>query len=41
MEHYEISGYGTAAHYAQRLGKNDVFKLLEQHSRRAENRSLY
>lgn len=30
MEHYEISGYGTAAHYAQRLGKNDVFQLLEQ-----------
>jgi ferritin-like metal-binding protein YciE len=30
MEHYEISGYGTAAHFAQRLGKNDVFKLLEQ-----------
>lgn len=30
IEHYEISGYGTAAHFAQRLGKNDVFKLLEQ-----------
>ncbi len=30
MEHYEISGYGTAAHFAQRLGKNDAFKVLEQ-----------
>lgn len=30
IEHYEISGYGTAAHFAQRLGKKDVFKLLEQ-----------
>jgi ferritin-like metal-binding protein YciE len=30
MEHYEISGYGTAAHFAQRLGKNDIYKLLEQ-----------
>jgi ferritin-like metal-binding protein YciE len=30
IEHYEISGYGTAAHFAQRLGKKDAFKLLEQ-----------
>ncbi len=30
MEHYEISGYGTAAHFAQRLGKNDVFEILQQ-----------
>ncbi len=30
MEHYEISGYGTAAHYAERLGKKDVAKLLQQ-----------
>ena len=30
IEHYEISGYGTAAHFAQRLGKNDIFQLLEQ-----------
>lgn len=30
IEHYEISGYGTAAHFAERLGKKDVFKLLEQ-----------
>jgi ferritin-like metal-binding protein YciE len=30
IEHYEIAGYGTAAHYANRLGKKDVAKLLEQ-----------
>jgi ferritin-like metal-binding protein YciE len=30
MEHYEISGYGTAVHYAERLGKKDIAKLLEQ-----------
>ncbi len=30
IEHYEISGYGTAAHYAERLGKKDVAKLLQQ-----------
>jgi ferritin-like metal-binding protein YciE len=30
MEHYEISGYGTAAHFAQRLGKNEAAKLLQQ-----------
>ena len=30
MEHYEISGYGTAAHYAERLEKKDVAKLLKQ-----------
>lgn len=30
IEHYEISGYGTAAHFAQRLGKNDVYNLLEK-----------
>ena len=28
IEHYEISGYGTAAHYAERLGKTDAAKLL-------------
>jgi ferritin-like metal-binding protein YciE len=28
VEHYEISGYGTAAHYAQRLGHKEAFKLL-------------
>ena len=30
IEHYEIAGYGTAAHYAERLGKKDVAKLLQQ-----------
>ena len=30
IEHYEISGYGTAAHFANRLGKKDAAKLLEQ-----------
>jgi len=28
IEHYEISGYGTAAHYAERLGLADVAKIL-------------
>lgn len=28
IEHYEISGYGTAAHYAERLGLKDVARLL-------------
>ena len=30
IEHYEISGYGTAHHFAQRLGKTEAAKLLEQ-----------
>ncbi|AIZ63387.1 hypothetical protein PK28_06195 [Hymenobacter sp. DG25B] len=30
VEHYEISGYGTAAHYAERLGHTDAAKLLRQ-----------
>jgi ferritin-like metal-binding protein YciE len=30
IEHYEISGYGTAAHYAQRLGHTEVASLLRQ-----------
>jgi len=30
IEHYEISGYGTAAHFAERLGKKDALKLLQQ-----------
>ena len=30
IEHYEISGYGTAAHYAERLGKKEVAELLQQ-----------
>ena len=28
IEHYEISGYGTAAHYAERLGLKNVARLL-------------
>jgi ferritin-like metal-binding protein YciE len=30
IEHYEISGYGTAAHYAERLGHNQAAELLRQ-----------
>ena len=30
VEHYEISGYGTAAHFAERLGHMDAAKLLRQ-----------
>lgn len=30
IEHYEIAGYGTAAHYAERLGHQEVAKLLRQ-----------
>ncbi|QHL87616.1 DUF892 family protein [Nibribacter ruber] len=30
MEHYEISGYGTAAHYAERLGHAEAAQLLRQ-----------
>lgn len=30
IEHYEIAGYGTAAHYAARLGHTEASKLLEQ-----------
>lgn len=30
IEHYEISGYGTAAHYAERLGKMEAAQLLRQ-----------
>ncbi|MDX5419897.1 MAG: DUF892 family protein [Hymenobacteraceae bacterium] len=30
IEHYEISAYGTAAHYAERLGHLEVAKLLHQ-----------
>ena len=30
MEHYEISGYGTARHFAERLGKQDAAQLLAQ-----------
>ena len=30
VEHYEISGYGTAATYADMLGKKEVGQLLKQ-----------
>ncbi|MET4105441.1 ferritin-like domain-containing protein [Hymenobacter sp. UYP22] len=30
IEHYEISGYGTAAHYAKRLGQAEAAELLRQ-----------
>ncbi|SHJ05531.1 Ferritin-like metal-binding protein YciE [Hymenobacter daecheongensis DSM 21074] len=30
VEHYEISGYGTAAHYAQRVGQAEAAKLLHE-----------
>jgi ferritin-like metal-binding protein YciE len=30
IEHYEIAGYGTAAHYAERLGKAEAAQLLRQ-----------
>jgi ferritin-like metal-binding protein YciE len=30
IEHYEIAGYGTAAHYAERLGKTEAAQLLSQ-----------
>jgi ferritin-like metal-binding protein YciE len=30
IEHYEISGYGTAANFAERLGHTDAVKLLQQ-----------
>ena len=29
IEHYEISGYGTAHHYAERLGLKEVAKILK------------
>lgn len=30
IEHYEISGYGTAAHFAERLGHSQAATLLRQ-----------
>lgn len=30
IEHYEISGYGTAAHYAERLGHSEAAGLLRE-----------
>jgi ferritin-like metal-binding protein YciE len=30
VEHYEIAGYGTAAHYAQRVGQPEAAALLHE-----------
>lgn len=30
IEHYEISGYGTARHYAEKLGFTEVMNLLKE-----------
>ena len=30
IEHYEISGYGTAAHFAERLGLTEAYALLNE-----------
>ena len=30
VEHYEIAGYGTAAHYADRTGNPETADLLRQ-----------
>ena len=30
VEHYEISGYGSASHFAEMLGHSEVQELLEQ-----------
>lgn len=30
VEHYEMAGYGTARHYAKRLGFDDAAQLLEE-----------
>jgi ferritin-like metal-binding protein YciE len=37
IEHYEIAGYGTAAHYAERLGHNDAATLLRQTLQEEQN----
>lgn len=37
IEHYEISGYGTAAHFAQRLGLNEAYELLNTTLKEEQN----
>jgi len=37
IEHYEISGYGTAAHFAERLGHPEAFELLSQTLKEEQN----
>jgi ferritin-like metal-binding protein YciE len=37
IEHYEISGYGTAHHYAERLGHTEVARILEATLKEEQN----
>ncbi len=37
IEHYEIAGYGTAAHYAQRLGFTEAYELLNTTLKEEQN----
>ena len=37
IEHYEISGYGTAHHYAERLGHPEVARILEATLKEEQN----
>ena len=37
IEHYEIAGYGTAAHYAERLGYDEAASLLRQTLQEEQN----
>jgi ferritin-like metal-binding protein YciE len=37
IEHYEIAGYGTAAHYAERLGYDTAASLLRQTLQEEQN----
>ncbi len=37
VEHYEISGYGTAISYADRLGYNKIVRLLTESFREEKN----
>ncbi|WP_242927197.1 YciE/YciF ferroxidase family protein [Pontibacter vulgaris] len=37
IEHYEISGYGTAAHFAERLGHKEAAQLLNETLKEEQN----
>jgi ferritin-like metal-binding protein YciE len=37
IEHYEISGYGTAANFAERLGHTEAAKLLQETLRQEQH----
>lgn len=37
IEHYEISGYGTAAHFAESLGHTEAFQLLSETLKEEQN----